>query len=117
MVPGPLRSERVVSWARPSIMRSPVTLWAEMSLLLLLMRAVTGPVMALSSISPWLAVTVTGLLRAVTLMSPWLAVTVEEATAGTVMVTSARPPSMDGTERLTLLPLMLRLGLRRWALA
>ena len=33
------------------------------------------------------------------------------------MVRSARAPSIAGTLRVTLLPLTLRLGLRRWALA
>ncbi len=83
----------------------------------LLMRALMSPVMALSSTSPWLAVTRTAPLMALILMSPWLAVTVGEMLAGTVIVRSARAPSKVGTVRLTLLPLTLSWGLSFCALA
>ncbi len=107
----------VVSWPWPSMESEPVTLWAEMSEPPLLMWVVMSPVMALSSMSPWLAVMLTGALMAVIFTSPWLAVTVVAAAAGRVMVRSARAPSMPGTLRMTLLPLALMLGLSRWALA
>src|ERR1700679_488186 len=116
MATGPLRSERVVSRPWPSRAMGPVMLWAEKDESPLLMWVATGPVMALRAMSPWLAVTLTGALRELTVTSPWLAMTVAGAVGGTVMVRSARAPSRAGTVRVTVLPLVLRLGLRRWAL-
>ena len=61
-VTGPMMSARVMSCAWPWIVMPPSMLCAEMDEPLLLMWAMAAPLMAESSMSPWLAVAVTGAL-------------------------------------------------------
>src|ERR1017187_2598648 len=93
---GPVMSERVTSWAWPWMVMPLPMLCAEMDEPLLLMWAVAAPVMAESSMSPWLAVATTGALMDAMWMSPWSAVTLTGTDAGTVSTSSALAPSIDG---------------------
>ncbi len=92
----PVMSERLRSWAWPLRATGPVMVWAAKEEPELLMWASTGPVMRLSSISPWLEVMVTGARRSEMLMVPWPAVTVVGLDSGRVMVRSEVAPADPG---------------------